>query len=382
MRERLSAATARDFDVVKLTDALRFLACMVQNHGDPRSAAKQFALKYPTSPHVALIDREAGAGMLGTKAAVPGMVRPPWDANLPTSLAVAFATFLGALTLIGRFGRDGVPALQRAVFDKPMIVGSRSGQNVRFVKQGDAKPAKAKALARLMIHRAKVANISVFDQELFRLAAPGSIDFLRDELAQELAPGLDRLFVDESLAATEDSPAGITHGIAPLSSTGNAAEDLKALVAAFVSGGGSLAGAVVLISSANAVALSLPTGFDGVVRYPALTASGGILGGLPCLASDAVGDRVILVDTSRTFLADEGEADVAVATQAAVELDDAPSGSVATGSPEAPSATQLVSLWQTNSIGIRVERLMRWETVGGAVAWVNGADYLVSGSPA
>jgi hypothetical protein len=381
MRERLSAATARDLDVVKLTDSLRFLACLVQNGGDPLGAAKQFALKYPSSPHAALVQREAGAGIKG-KAAVPGMVRPPWDANLPTSLAVAFAAFLSSFTLLGRFGRDGVPALQRAVFDKPMLVGTRSGENVRFVGQGDAKPARAKVLTRLMLHPAKVANISVFEQELFRLAAPGSIDFLRDELAQELAPGLDRLFVDESLAATADSPAGITHGIAPLSSTGDPAADLKALVAAFVAGGGSLAGAVLLISSTNAVALSLSTGIDGVVRYLALTVSGGILGGLPCLASDAVGDRVILVDTSRVFIADDGEVDVAVATHAAIELDDAPSGSVATGSPLAPSATSLVSLWQTDSVGVRVERLMRWETVAGAVAWVDGADYLVLGSPA
>jgi hypothetical protein len=384
-RERLSAATSRDLDVIKLADTVRFLGCLVQNHGDPIGAAKQFALKYPASPHTALIEREAGAALLGrAKALVPGMTRPAggWDQNLPRPLAVAFATFLSAFTLIGRFGREGVPALQRGVFDKPMIIGTRSGENVAFVEPGAAKPLKAKVIGRKLLHRSKVALIAVFDEELFRMAAPGSVEFLRDELAQELAPGLDRLFVDENLAATDHSPAGITHGVTPIASSGDAAQDLRELIAAFTAAGGSMAGAVLLLSSTNAAGLSLATTPDGAPRFAGLTVSGGVLGGVPALASDAVGDRLILVDTSRVFLADEGEADVSVATHAAIEMDDAPTNSIATGSPVEPVAAQLVSLWQTDSVGVRVERLMRWETVAGAVAWVQNADYLTSGSPA
>jgi hypothetical protein len=255
MRERLSAATARELDLVKLADTLRFLGCLVQNKNDALAARKQFGMRYPASPHAALIEREAGAGIVG-KAAVAGMVRPPWDGNLPTSLAVVFALFLSSFTLVGRFGRGNVPPLQRAVFDRPMIIGSRSGQNVRFVAQGDGKPAKAKVLTRVLLHRAKVANVAIFQEELFRLGAPGALEFLRDELAQELAPGLDRLFVDENLVATEDSPGGITNGIASIPTSGDAAQDLRNLIAAFIAGGGSLAGAVVLLSSTNATALA------------------------------------------------------------------------------------------------------------------------------
>ena len=48
--------------------------------------------------------------------------------------------------------------------------------------------------------------------------------------------------------------------------------------------------------------------------------------------------------------------------------------------PRTRSGT-IVSLFQTNQIGLRVERTMNWEAVPGAVQYVSGADYLALGSP-
>src|SRR5207237_4847628 len=105
-----------------------------------------------------------------------------------------------------------------------------------------------------------------------------------------------------------------------------------------------LASSSLLISSENAAALALSTALDGAPLFPGLTVSGGVVAGVPTLASDAIGTRLILVDTSRVFVADDGEADVVMASHATIELSDVPDGAVTAGSPLAPVATDVVSL--------------------------------------
>lgn len=50
-----------------------------------------------------------------------------------------------------------------------------------------------------------------------------------------------------------------------------------------------------------------------------------------------------------------------------------------TGSPLATEATTLISLWQTNSVGLRSERFVNW-AFEGPVVYLN-ADWLAVGSP-
>ena len=312
---------------------------------------------------------------------VPTSVPGGWGEALPPTLATAFASYAADFSVLGRFGVGTVPALQRVPFDVPVVIGDPHASSAGWVAEGGGKPLRVVTLAKVLLRRAKVASIAVVTSETARLAAAGSVEFLRDQLARSLAYGLDRLLCDPAISATAGSPASITHGASPISATTDPATDLRQLIAAFVAGGGSLSSAVILCSSATAAALALDRQ-DGAVQYPGLTVAGGLIGGIPALASDAVGDRVIILDTSRVFLADDGEADVSVSEHASVEMSDAPGQSIAADSPLAPSPSALVSLWQTDSIGLRAERIINWQTVTGAVQTVTGADYLSVGSPA
>jgi hypothetical protein len=329
-----------------------------------------------------LVERSASASLV-RKDATPGAISVPggWLEALPAPLATAFANYAAGFSILGRFGVGGVPSLTRVPFDVAVAAGDPGASSAAWVQEGGGKPARIVTLARILLHPAKVAAVTVITNEVARLAAAGSVEFLRDQLARSLAIGLDRVFCDPAISAGANSPASVTNGISPISATTDPATDLRQLVAAYAAGGGSLSAAVILCSSATAAALAL-TSSSGASLFPGVTVAGGVLAGVPCLASDAVGARIILVDTSRIFVADNGEADVSVAEHASVEMVDAPSQSIADGSPLAPSASSLVSLWQTDSIGLRVERIVSWATAPGAVAFLSDVDYLNSGSPA
>jgi len=99
----------------------------------------------------------------------------------------------------------------------------------------------------------------------------------------------------------------------------------------------------------------------------------GSVGGVPVLiskfvAGDSSGGAIILLDAAQLVLA-LGDVSVGVSTQAAIEMSDAPTDPP-TGS------TLLVSLFQHNLVGVRVERFCNWALASpGAVAYVSGASY-------
>jgi len=117
------------------------------------------------------------------------------------------------------------------------------------------------------------------------------------------------------------------------------------LLQAYRAAGGSFASAVILLSSANAVGLSLMSGADGKPLFPNIQRDGGVIAGLPALASDSVGALLIAVDTSQLVVADELGLTVSRSTQATLELLDTPSSNTRTA-----TATNMISLFQSNSV--------------------------------
>jgi hypothetical protein len=99
-------------------------------------------------------------------------------------------------------------------------------------------------------------------------------------------------------------------------------------------------------------------------EFPDVNMNGGTLQGMPVITTEHVGYNqdspvenrwVALVNASDIYLADEGGVDVAMSTEASLQMDDAP-----TMASDAPTATSVVSLWQTNSVGFRAERTINW----------------------
>ena len=375
MDNRLSSLTRDEYKNLQVKDFVRCIGA-ISSKEPGVTPAQVFAQRFPASPHRSYVE----AAM--HKAIVPAATTTNdiWAGTLVPNLSMAFAAAALPFSLIGRFGSEGAPPLTRAPFNAPTAFADPTslGSMVQWIENGAPKPLISASVDRFTLRRATAAFIVVLTDEVARFAAPGGEEFLQRQLALALGFGLDRLFIDESIAATTSTPAAITNGAsAAATSTGDAGSDLLELLQAFRVGGGWFASAVILISSANATALALRSGANGIPVFPGLSVRGGTLAGLPCLASDAVGDRLIIVDTSRVLLADDLELDISRATSATLQMLDNPTNHAGTG-----TATTMVSMFHTNSVAVRLERFINWQvTDEAAVQWVDGVDYLTEGSP-
>ncbi|MET0168726.1 MAG: hypothetical protein ABW318_27510 [Vicinamibacterales bacterium] len=127
------------------------------------------------------------------------------------------------------------------------------------------------------------------------------------------------------------------------------------------------------MSSRNAVALHLL----GSPAFETLNAEGGRCAGIRTICSDALSSNIILVDTARTAIADEGQLNLSIARHASLQMQSAPTNASGTA-----AATNMVSLWQTGSVGILVERTLNDAVLDGAVQFIEDALFgFLSGSP-
>jgi hypothetical protein len=110
-----------------------------------------------------------------------------------------------------------------------------------------------------------------------------------------------------------------------------------------------------------AIALSLATNEVGAPAFPGITPTGGTLAGLPVFTSQYMpvntgGPVVALIKGDEIFLGDEGGIQVQVSDQASLQMDSAPTQNSVT-----PTASTVVSMFQTNSVAFLVERFLNWQ---------------------
>ncbi|MGE5836008.1 MAG: hypothetical protein ACM4AI_16120 [Acidobacteriota bacterium] len=209
--------------------------------------------------------------------------------------------------------------------------------------------------------------ILVTTVELLRFARAGSETYLRDWLGRTIVNFIDRALLDPSIAGVANaSPASITFGATEVPATGEPRVDIQNLIETYVSEGRELSSAVVALSSANAAALRLLDADE----FRDLTISGGNICGIPAVAGAGCDNIIALIDRSRVVVADDGEGNISTSQAGSLEMTDESSS---------PVATQLVSLWTSNSIALRVDKYINWASNSGVVFLQR--NYLGTGSP-
>ena len=286
-----------------------------------------------------------------------------------------FVEYLRPATILGKFGQGGVPSLRRVPFRVPLIGQSSGGQGY-WVGEGKAKPLTKFDFTRTTLEPLKVANIAVLTEEVLRDSSPSAEVIVRDSLRDALVARLDTDFIDPAKAASAGvSPASITNGATAIASTGTDADavrlDIRALFQVFINANNAPNTGVWLMSASNALALSLMVNALGQPEFSGISMAGGVFFGLPVIVSEYVGSNVILVNASDIYEADEGGIAIDMSREASLEMSDAPTHNSTT-----PTAASLVSLWQTNSVGIRAERTINWARRRPAsVAYLTGVQW-------
>ncbi|NPM04159.1 phage major capsid protein [Escherichia coli] len=298
---------------------------------------------------------------------------PQWAGSLSEyqEYAQDFIDYLRPQTIIGRFGQGGIPALRQVPFNI-RVHAQVSGGAAGWVGEGKAKPLTKFDFESITFSHAKVSAIAVLTEELIRFSSPAADALVRNALAEAVVARLDTDFVDPKKAAVADvSPASITHDVKGTASTGNPDADAEAAFGQFVAANLQPTGAVWLMSSTNALALSMRKNALGQKEYPDMTLLGGSFQGLPVIVSQYVGDQLVLVNAPDIYLADDGGVAVDMSREASLEMQSEPTGDSTT-----PSPVELVSMFQTGSVAIRAERWINWRRRRtAAVAVITGVNY-------
>ncbi|EOE7352798.1 phage major capsid protein [Enterobacter hormaechei] len=282
-----------------------------------------------------------------------------------------FVEFLRPQTIIGRFGQGGIPALRQVPFNI-RIPAQTSGGSANWVGQGKAKPLTKFDFESITFSFAKVAAIAVLTDELIRFSNPAADALVRNALAEAVIARLDTDFINPAKAEVANvSPASITNGIVAVPSTGDPDADAEAAFAQFISNNLQPTGGVWIMSSTNALALSMKKNALGQKMYPEMTLLGGTFQGLPAIVSQYAGSNLTLLNAPDIYLADDGGVAVDMSREASLEMESDP-----TGDSVSPTGTELVSMFQTNSVAIRAERWINWKRRRtAAVAVISGVNY-------
>ncbi|MDE4678718.1 phage major capsid protein [Klebsiella variicola] len=298
---------------------------------------------------------------------------PQWAGALVEyqDFANDFVEYLRPQTIIGKFGTGNIPSLREVPFNIRVPVQT-SGGSADWVGQGKPKPLTNFNFETITFGFSKVAAISVLTEELLRFSNPKADVLVRNSLAEAVIARLDVDFVNPAKSEVIGvSPGSITNGATTIPSTGSPDDDCTAAFQVFIDANLQPTGAVWLMSSSTALALSKRKNALGQKEYPDMTMFGGIFEGLPAIVSQYVGNQLLLVNAPDVYLADEGGVAVDMSSEASLEMESAPTHDSVT-----PTGVELVSMWQTNSVAIRAERWINWKRRRtAAVAVISGVNY-------
>ena len=322
-------------------DYVRWLSCRTKS-SDPARLAEIFTARFPGSLHRDLVTKAAIAAGTSTDATWAGPLAP-------IALAEGFLALVRSASLVGRVPFKRVPFNVRT----PVQTG---GGTYFWVAQNTPKPITKLGFAQgIILPPLKAEGLVVVSRELAELVTPGTEGALRDTLVEGLTSFTDHQLLDPAIAAVGgQTPASLTNGLTPIAASGNVDTDVAAALAALFTARPGASGAVIVTSPAIASKLA-GTGHNLEAR-----ANGGTVHGVPLVTTDAAGANIIAIDTAGLFVGDGGVG-VVVSEHADVQMDDAPVGT---------AAGVIVSLWQTNQTGFKVERFLNYQAVTGAVAYV------------
>ena len=342
----------------KGTAFTRYVIAMANARGSVSDALK-FAERWEGSTPQVLQYIKAVAGSTATGN---------WAAPLidQANLAGEFIELLMPGTIIGK-----IAGLRRVPFNVKIPVQT-GGSLVNWVGEAAAKPVGEMTFDTLTLGINKVAGIVVLTDELVRLSTPNAEQLVRTDLVNQVTKFLDAQFIDPTVTASAGvHPASITNGVTPIAATGASADafraDLRALRAAFYAANLSTAGAVLIMNTLNADALSDMVNPLGQPEFPALTATGGTLRGTPVIVSENVpgdsdGSIIVMVKASEILLADDGVTMIDASREATLDM--------------AGGNSPAFNLWQKNCVGIRAERWITWQKARAqAVQYISGAGY-------
>lgn len=340
MSTNLADYTQTHMQARRALDYVRLFGC-IQRHGQTPAAFADYLARYKGTDSDETVRKALN---LETKSVITAgtTTNTSWAGALVGQMAIAFVAIARSESLIGR-----IPNLRRVPWNVRVPLQSQAA-SYAWIPEGGMKPVSKLAFdPGITLGPMKASGIIITTKELALLAAPGSEAVLRDELTAGLNTFLDTQFIDPAIAAVAGTrPASITNGTVAIAGTGVLATDMAALIKAFWAGRPAARAPVLVASGANAAAIR------------SLNGGGGL--GYDVVISEVAGANVIMLDPRAVLVADAG-IELDVSDQASIEMDSAPTGG---------ASAVVVSLFQENKAGYRVESRINWQPLAGAARYL------------
>jgi HK97 family phage major capsid protein/HK97 family phage prohead protease len=362
----------------------RYAMCMGMARGNPYEAKQLAKDNYgdDSAGLVKLIDLHTKGPIGAANAQTSG-----WASELvPYNIMDDFIEYLRPRTILGKFGTtvNGTtyPALRRVPFNT-RVSGFSSGTSAAWVGEGLPVLLSKGVSMTTSLTWSKLGALAVLTKEEIRFSNPSAEAKVRDDLVAALVQKMDIDFVNPARVAVANvSPASVTWNTTPIVATAATAAafrtDFATLIGTFATALLSPEDIVIIMSTVDALNLSLMITSLGNQVFPGMTMHGGYLMGFPVITTTAmvstgspVSTIIVAVKASEIYLADDGEVTVDASDQASLEMVDSSSvtGIVGTGA-------SVVSLWQTNMVGLKVTRAVNWKLRRtGAARYIYNAAY-------
>jgi HK97 family phage prohead protease/HK97 family phage major capsid protein len=281
---------------------------------------------------------------------------------------------LSALGLSLEFGRNGkiiVPTRSTT----PTIAGS-------FVGEGLPIPVRQGMFTSQTLTPKKMAVITTWTREIDEHSVPAIEGLLRDAISQDTAISLDSVLMDVN-PATVIRPAGILNGVTGLTPTAGGGfnalvGDIKQLSGALLTGTkGNVRNPAWLMNPQQVNSIGL-TAMPGMGTFPFRDeVARGTLSGWPIIDSGTVPLGEVIAIDAADFVAVGGEAPrFEISDQATLHLDDTAPADIVSGAAPGTPANPVKSLWQTDSLALRLILPINWTIRRpGVVAYVAGVTW-------
>lgn len=337
----------------KGTDFVRYTKALALSRGNPMQAL-EVAKSMKMGNRVELVLKAAVAAGSTTSADFASLIDP-------AAMAGEFVDLLRPNLILSKLTQV------RKVPTNITIPKATTGTTSSWIGEGKGAPVTNQAFGDLVIGDHKLGSIAVFTEELLRRSDPAAEMLVQNDMVTATANAIDTAFIDQANAGVANvKPASIANAATTAATTGTTADkvrlDVKAAYAAAVAANQPLASAVWIMHPTTALSLSMMrNATTSLVEFPGINfVTGGTFEGLPVVISSSVpgnpgaGFDVILAVQNEILVAEGGLA-IDASREASLEMSDAPTNDAAT-----PTASAMVSLWQTNSVAVKVIRGITW----------------------
>ena len=343
----------------------RYVMSLCASNGDPLRAMEFAKNRFNDTPEVVDVLKSAVAAATTTDATWAGSLVQYRD------MAAEFIDLLRPLTITGQ-----MPAMRRVPFN--IRVGRQTaGGSYGWVGQGKAKPVTSLAFDTLTLDFAKISGIIVLTEEVAKFSNPQCEDLCRNDMTQGVSQYMNEQFITPSVAASANvSPASITHNAPTIAASGSDLASFEQDVVGLwrlLPANLSKAGGVFITDESTAAGISMLRTEGGFRAFPEATPNGGTLLGYPLIVSNSVpndtDDGLLIFAASNEILFAEDTLVIDASREASVEMQSAPSEPTS-------ASTVLVSLWQRNMIGLRVDKFVNYvRRRDDVVAYISGTSY-------